>query len=205
MSKNSEKSNLSLQEITKHLDENSPAIQEQKEEFRRIQSGASSEKVNLSSANSEASIGNDSSKALSITSEPSFLHSVSPPPSYFDNLRSTSTVESHKSTKLEPSTSFVNRSSSGDYRNLLVKDLRYETRRQLGLHLDLEHPNVKNWKNLADELEFSNLEVSLKTNQFTQPIVTIVFWVITICNRRLHGDMSDVALFQKAEKRLFRK
>jgi len=31
----------------------------------------------------------------------------------------------------------------------------------LGLHLDLEHPNVKNWKNLADEIGFSNLEVSL--------------------------------------------
>jgi len=44
-----------LQEITKHLDENSQAIQEQREEYQRLTSGIStSEKPNLDSIGSDA-------------------------------------------------------------------------------------------------------------------------------------------------------
>ena len=158
MSKKSEKSGLSHQELTKHLDESSTAIREQQEEMQRIQSGTSEKMGFPNSLGCDSSVGIDPSKMASMSSEASFLHT--PPPSYFDRSIPPPDTSSHnKSTKIELTDSFQARLNTGDYRNLLIKDLRFETRRQLGLHLDLEHPNVKNWKNLADEIGFSNLEV----------------------------------------------
>ena len=47
------------------------------------------------------------------------------------------------------------------YHKLLLKNLGFQTKRQLGFYLDPEQASVPNWKHLADEMGFSNLHVSM--------------------------------------------
>ena len=143
----------SHQEQAKELDK-SICVMDQEEEMGRI-----GEKRNLNSLN-DLSLCSDASKHSSATSDSSLLHP--PPPSYFVNPRSIS-LDSTKSEKSEAST-FESSRPIADYRRMLIKDLRYETRRQLGLRLDLERTNVANWKSVADEMGFDNLEVELLKN-----------------------------------------
>nr|XP_002121702.5 myeloid differentiation primary response protein MyD88 [Ciona intestinalis] len=46
-----------------------------------------------------------------------------------------------------------------DFCSTKLRHLRFDSRRQLGLHLDPERATVQNWKSLADLMGFSNLEI----------------------------------------------
>ena len=46
------------------------------------------------------------------------------------------------------------------YYKMPLKNLGFQTKRQLGFYLDPEQASVPNWKYLADEMGFSNLHVS---------------------------------------------
>ena len=140
-----EKSDLALWQSQKQELNNQTAIRDQEEQMRKYEDG---EKSGFStSSNGSSSV----SKLPPFSSETSFLHA---PPSYYGNFQSSMSSLSKVS---EPEVS--SEMSRTDYNNLFIKDLRYETRRQLGLRLDLELANVANWKSVADAIGFSNLEV----------------------------------------------
>uniref|UniRef100_H2Y9A8 TIR domain-containing protein n=1 Tax=Ciona savignyi TaxID=51511 RepID=H2Y9A8_CIOSA len=89
----------------------------------------------------------------------SYLHS---PPSYamqpsFDPMLG------RGCTKGETSVNNVGSYAMGlprsDFCGTLLRCLRFDTRRQLGLHLDPERSTVQNWQSLADLMGFSNLEI----------------------------------------------
>ena len=151
----------SEQELTEALNK-FRSVQDQGEEMRRIQSG---EKRGF--ADEGASVSTDSGKMHSqLSSDSSVL--FSPPPTYlqsFSSGSSASTIVTRplESFSLEKGETAANQTAgrTGSYHHILLKDIRYETRRQLGLHLDLEHANVANWKSVACEFNFTNLEVCI--------------------------------------------
>lgn len=118
---------------------NQLAVQDQMEQMVKYESG---EKSSLSASLNEVG---------AVSSDSSFFHQ---PPSYYGSFPSTmSSVLKNNQPVANLDTTPTN------YHNLFIKDLRYETRRQLGLRLDLERANVANWKSVADAIGFTNLEV----------------------------------------------
>nr|CAB3264104.1 myeloid differentiation primary response protein MyD88 [Phallusia mammillata] len=108
--------------------------------------------------------GFDSGKsATSMPTLDASTHLHSPPPSYYNQPEGS--WSSDQSTNLEKKdevnlvATYGMGRPSDDYMSMPLKKLRYETRRQLGLHLDPDRPTVPNWKSVADYLGFSNLQI----------------------------------------------
>ncbi|XP_076812794.1 myeloid differentiation primary response protein MyD88-like [Clavelina lepadiformis] len=94
--------------------------------------------------------------STSLNGSSSYLQS--PPPAYYGEPMS-GPISSSKDVLNQPNNVASFEPSRGSYLNMLIKDLRYETRRQLGLRLDLELTSSPNWKSVADIIGFSNLEI----------------------------------------------
>lgn len=103
-----------------------------------------------------------SSTSLPTVDASAHLHS--PPPSYYNQPEGSWSSGQSSNLDKKDDVNLVATYGvgvpSGDYLNMPIRKLRYETRRLLGLHLDPDRPTVPNWKSVADCLGFSNLEVS---------------------------------------------
>ena len=149
------------QELTKWLND-CKSVEDQGDELRRIQSGDKKRDF----ANKVTSSGNLDSMHSQMPSDSSVPVLFTPPTLY--SLASGSDASTFVARPLHLS-SLENRETSAnqtsgcsrasDFDHVLLRDIGYETRRQLGLHLDPEHTNVANWKSVADRFNFSYLEV----------------------------------------------
>jgi len=137
------------------------AVCEQREEMERLE-----QKQQIPDSPHDAFAGSTStvpvqaqSGAKDVPQSSGSYNLHSPPPSYFDQPGSTITQSEKQSDTLNLVSTYGSGMPARNYMALPLRKLGYESRRQLGLHLDPDYATASNWKSVADRLGFDNLEV----------------------------------------------